>query len=202
MGKLTISMAIFKSYETNYQRVLTEQVLTSPVRWSQGQAKKTERSRIAAEVPDCAAYCWLAIPQRCCLDQPCSVLSHYREASFNIRVNSSLELASSDHPRSIHRNFKLIELNPIVDPHEIIKKSSWNHQEIIMKSSWNHPPNQSYPAACSQTSVVLCNSFSLCAFTAWKLREICPFETEVKLDISSCGVINNSMMGWSNPDGG
>ena len=135
MGKLTISMAIFKSYETNYQRVLTEQVLTSPVRWSQGQAKKTERSRIAAEVPDCAAYCWLAIPQRCCLDQPCSVLSHYREAPFNIRVNSSLELASSDHPRSIHRNFKLIELNPIVDPHEILKKSSWNHQEIIMKSS-------------------------------------------------------------------
>jgi hypothetical protein len=124
MGNLTSSMAIFKSYETNYQRVLTEQVLTSPVRWSQGQAKKTERSRIAAEVPDCAAYCWLAIPQRCCLDQPCSVLSHYREASFNIRVNSSLELASSDHPRSIHRNFKLIELNPIVDPHEIIKKSS------------------------------------------------------------------------------
>ena len=145
-----------------------------------GQATTIERSR----------------PNRCRGSGLCCLLlvgntSEMLLGPAMFRVNSSLELASSDHPLSIHRNFKLIELNPIVDPHE-----------IIMKSSWNHPPNQSYPAACSQTSVVLCNSFSLCAFTAWKLREICPFETEVKLDISSCGVINNSMMGWSNPDGG
>ena len=78
-----------------------------------GQATTIERSR----------------PNRCRGSGLCCLLlvgntSEMLLGPAMFRVNSSLELASSDPPLSIHRNFKLIELNPIVDPHEIIMKSS------------------------------------------------------------------------------